>query len=317
MKIVIYSPIRAHRRGVDDELLVLIREAAGSHPVVMTRTEEDLRAEGADAVVLYGSLSEKLWDAFPRLRWLQSQSAGVEGQLFPAFVESDVILTNAKGIHAPYCAEHAFALLLGLTRGLQHHVRDQDARQWRARQLIEIGGWTLGLIGLGGFGREMAQRGKGFRMHVIGYDPYCTELPPYVDEQLTDLDELLRRSDVVMLACPHTLETHHLLDARALALLKPTAYLISVTRGGVVEEAALIEVLREKRIAGAGLDVFEQEPLPAESPLWALDNVILTPHAAGRSQNRPRPTVELFCDNIRRFLEGRPLRNVVDKRLGF
>ena len=317
MKIVIYSPIRAHRRGVDDELLALVRQAAGSHPVVLVHTEEDLHAEGADAVVLYGSLSEKLWDAFPRLRWLQSQSAGVEGQLFPAFVESDVILTNAKGIHAPYCAEHAFALLLGLTRGLQHHVRDQDARQWRARQLIEIGGWTLALIGLGGFGREMAQRGKGFGMHVIGYDPYCTDLPPHVDEQLSDLDELLRRADVVMLACPHTPETHHLLDARALSLLKPTAYLISVTRGGVVDEAALIDALKEQRIAGAGLDVFEREPLPKESPLWELDNVILTPHAAGRSQNRPRPTIELFCDNIRRFLAGRPLRNVVDKQLGF
>ena len=316
MKIVIHSPIRAHRRGVEDELLAMIRKAAGSHPVVLAHTEEDLRAQGADAVVLYGRLPERLWDAFPRLRWLQSGSAGVEGQLYPAFVESDVILTNAKGIHAPYCAEHAFALLLGLTRGLQHYVRDQDARQWRGHQLIEIGGWTLGLIGLGGFGREMAQRGKGFRMHVIGCDPYCTDLPPHVDEQLSDLDDLLRCSDVVMLACPHTPETHHLLDARALSLLKPTAYLISVTRGGVVDEAALIEALQEERIAGAGLDVFEQEPLPEESQLWDLDNVILTPHAAGRSQNRPRPTIELFCDNIRRFLEGRPLRNVVDKRLG-
>jgi phosphoglycerate dehydrogenase-like enzyme len=317
VKIIVYSPIRAHRRGVTDELLALIREAAGGHPVVLACTPEDLRAQGADAVVLYGSLPESLWDAFPRLRWLQSQSAGVEAQLYPAFLESDVILTNAKGIHAPYCAEHAFALLLGLTRGLQHHVRDQDARQWRAHPLIEIGGWTLGLIGLGGFGREMAQRGKGFGMHVIGYDPYCRELPAHVDEQLSDLDDLLRRSDVVMIACPHTPQTHHLIDARALALLKPSAYLISVTRGGVVDEGALIEVLQQERIAGAGLDVFEQEPLPEDSPLWELDNVILTPHAAGRSQNRPRPTIELFCDNIRRFLEGRPLRNVVDKQLGF
>jgi phosphoglycerate dehydrogenase-like enzyme len=317
MKILVYSPIRAHRRGVDDELLALIRETAGPHQVVLVRTEDALRAEGAEAEVLYGSLSESLWDAFPKLCWLQSQSAGVEGQLFPALVESDVLLTNAKGIHAPYCAEHAFALLLGLTRGLQHYVHDQDARQWRARPLIEIGGWTLGLIGLGGFGREMAQRGKGFGMYVLGLDPYCAKLPPHVDEATTDLDGLLCRSDVVMIACPHTAETHHLLDARALAQMKPTAYLISVTRGGVVDEAALIDALQGERIAGAGLDVFEQEPLPEESPLWELDNVILTPHAAGRSQNRPRPTVELFCDNLRRYLEGMPLRNVVDKGLGF
>ena len=317
MKIVVYSLIRPHRRGVDDELLALIQQAAGGHPVVLVRTEGALRAEGSDAVVLYGELPEALWDAFPRLRWLQTPGAGVEGQLYPALVESDVIVTNAKGIHAPYCAEHAFALLLGLTRGLPHYVRDQDARQWRARPLIEIGGWALGLIGLGGFGREMAQRGKGFGMHVLGLDPYCTDPPPYVDETTTELDELLTRADVVMLACPHTPETHHLIDGQALSRMKPTAYLISVTRGGVVDEAALIAALQERRIAGAGLDVFEREPLPEESPLWALDNVLLTPHAAGRSQNRPRPTIELFCDNLRRYLEGRPLRNVVDKRLGF
>jgi phosphoglycerate dehydrogenase-like enzyme len=317
MKIVVYSPIRPHRRGVDDKLLALIQQAARGHPLVLVRSEDELRAEGPDTVVLYGSLPESLWDAFPRLRWLQSQSAGVEGQLFPALVESDVILTNAKGIHAPYCAEHAFALLLGLTRGLGQALRDQETRQWRARPLIEIRGWTLGLIGLGGFGREMAQRGKGFGMHVLGLDPYCADPPPHVDESTTELDELLSRADVVMLACPHTPETHHLIDGPALARMKPTAYLISVTRGGVVDEAALIEVLQARRIAGAGLDVFEREPLPKESPLWAQDNVLLTPHAAGRSQNRPRPTIELFCDNLRRYLEGRPLRNVVDKRLGF
>jgi len=317
VKIVVYSPIRPHRRGVDDELLALIQQAAGGHPVVLVRTEDALRAQGSDAVILYGELPESLWDAFPRLRWLQTKGAGVEGQLYPALVESDVILTNAKGIHAPYCAEHAFALLLGLTRGLGQTIRDQETRQWRARPLIEIGGWTLGLIGMGGFGREMAQRGKGFGMYVLGLDPYCAEPPPHVDETTTELDELLTRADVVMLACPHTPETHHLIDASALAALKPTAYLISVTRGGVVDEAALIEVLQQARIAGAGLDVFEREPLPEESPLWALDNVLLTPHAAGRSQNRPRPTIELFCDNLRRYLEGRPLRNVVDKQLGF
>jgi phosphoglycerate dehydrogenase-like enzyme len=324
VKIVIYDPIRSHRNGIDDDLLALVRQAAGENEVVLVRTPEDLRVEGPEAEVLYGALPEELWDAFPRLRWFQYQGAGVEKQLYPALAESDVILTNAKGIHAPYCAEHAFALLLGLTRSLQLYVRDQAQRAWRARPLVEIGGWTLGLVGLGGFGREMAKRGQGFGMHVIGVDPYCSAAPPHVDEQLSGesspdggLPDLLRRADVVMLACPYTPETHHLIDADALALMKPTAYLISVTRGGVVDEAALVEALQAERIAGAGLDVFEVEPLPEESPLWELENVILTPHAAGRSQNRPRPTIELFCDNLRRYQEGQPLRNLVDKALGF
>ena len=344
MKIVVYSPERASRPEIDEELSAMIRQAAdrqaaGKNTVAVARTREELIAEAQDAEVLYGSLPEELWPLFSRLRWIQCQGAGVEKQLFPALVESDVILTNAKGIHAPYCAEHAFALLLGLTRGIALYTRDQAAHRWQARPLIEIGGWTLGIIGLGGSGREMAQRGKGFNMRVLGLDPYCPDPPPHVDELLPageapgaglpadglsadglsadGLSDLLRRSDVVMLACPHTPETHHLIDARALGLMKPTAYLISVTRGGVVDEGALIDALREGRIAGAGLDVYEVEPLPEDSPLWDMENVILTPHAAGRSQNRPRPTVELFCDNLRRYQEGRPLRNVVDKKLGF
>jgi phosphoglycerate dehydrogenase-like enzyme len=319
MKIVVYSPSLEFRRSVDEELFDMILQAAGEHTVVRVGSPAELAAEGADAEVLYGHLREELWPHFPRLRWLQSPSAGVESQLFPAFVESEVILTNAKGIHAPYCAEHAFALLLGLTRAIHHYARDQDARRRVGRPLIEIGGWTLGILGLGGFGREMAQRGKGFNMRVLGLDPYRSEPPPHVDELLPagGLPDLLRRSDVVMTACPHTPETHHMIDARALRLMKPTAYLISVTRGGVVDEAALAAALRERRIAGAGLDVYEVEPLPEDSPLWALDNVLLTPHAAGISQNRPRPTIELFCDNLRRYRDGRPLRNVVDKALGF
>ena len=319
MKIVVSGIPTVYRGGAGEELLDMIRQAAGEHPVVWVHSKEELAAEAADAEIMYGHLHEEMWPCFPRLRWLQSPSAGVERQLYPAFVESDVILTNAKGIHAPYCAEHAFALLLGLTRGIHHYVRDQDGRRRVGRPLIEIGGWTLGIVGLGGFGVQMAQRGKGFAMHVLGLDPYRTSAPPHVDELLPaeGLPELLRRSDVVMIACPHTPETHHLIDARALEGMKPSAYLINVTRGGVVDEAALAAALRKGRIAGAGLDVYEVEPLPEDSPLWALDNVILTPHAAGISQNRPRPTVELFCDNLRRFLAGRPLRNVVDKQLGF
>jgi D-3-phosphoglycerate dehydrogenase len=319
MKIVVYSPPFSFRRDVDEELFAMICQAARENEVVRVRSQEELAAEGADAEVLYGALPEALWPRFPRLRWVQSSGAGVESQLYPAFVESGVILTNAKGIHAPYCAEHAFALLLGLTRGIHHYARDQVERRWVKRPLVEIGGWTLGILGLGGFGTQMAQRGKGFAMHVIGLDPYRAEAPPSVDELLPagDLPDLLRRADVVMTACPLTAETHHLIDAQALEWMKPTAYLISVTRGGVVDEAALAGALREGRIAGAGLDVYEVEPLPEDSPLWALPNVILTPHIAGASQNRPRPTVELFCDNLRRFQEGEALRNVVDKALGF
>jgi phosphoglycerate dehydrogenase-like enzyme len=302
-----------------ETLFEMIRQAAGEYTVVFPNSQEELVAEGADAEVLYGPLSEEVFPFFPKLRWVQSRSAGVERQLYPAFQKSDILLTNAKGIHAPYCAEHAFALLLGLTRGIHQYTRYQIAHRWQGRPLIEIGGWTLGIVGMGGFGMQMAQRGKGFGMYVIAMDPYRTEVPAHVDELMSadQLPELMRRSDVVMIACPHTAETHHLIDAEALRLMKPTAYLINVTRGGVIDEAALVDALRAGRIAGAGLDVFEVEPLPEDSPLWGMDNVIVTPHSAGQSQNRPRPTVELFCENLRRYFAGEPLRNVVDKARGF
>jgi phosphoglycerate dehydrogenase-like enzyme len=319
MKVVVYTPASGLRPGLSENLRELIRQAVGENTVVFPSSREELLKEGGDATVLYGWLRKEDFSFFPKLRWLQSPSAGVEGQLYPALQESDIILTNAAGIHAPYCAEHAFALLLGLTRGIHRHVRNQIKRQWRVTPLIEIGGWTLGIIGMGGFGVHMAQRGKGLGMHVIAVDPYRADKPAVVDElvPIDRLPELLRQSDVLMIACPHTVETHHLINAETLKLIKPGAYLINVTRGGIVDESALVDALRDGRVAGAGLDVFEVEPLPEDSPLWDMENVIITPHAAGQSQHRPRPTIELFCDSIKLYLRRAPLRNVVDKELGF
>ena len=319
MKIVVYAPARGPWSGLSEDLQGMICRAAGENTVVFPSSRDELVKEGADAELFYGSLREEVFPFFPKLRWIQSPSAGVERQLYPAFKNSDVILTNAAGIHAPYCAEHAFALLLGLTRGINRHVRSQIKHEWRVIRLVEITGWTLGIIGMGGFGVQMAQRGKGLGMHVIAVDPYRADKPAVVDElmPIDRLPELISRSDVLMIACPHTVETHHLINAENLKLMKPSAYLINVTRGGIIDESALIDALKEGRIAGVGLDVFEVEPLPDNSPLWDIENVIITPHSAGQSQHRPRPTIELFCDNLRRYLQGEPLRNVVNKELGF
>ena len=172
---------------------------------------------------------------------------------------------------------------------------------------------------MGGFGLEMAQRAKGFNMKVVAIDPYRTDKPENVDQLLStdQLPSLMQQSDAVMLACPYTKETHHIVNSEMLALMKPTAYLINVTRGKNVDQQALIKVLQEQRIAGAGLDVFDTEPLPINNPLWDMKNVIITPHNAGLSQHRPRLTVELFCQNFKHFLAGEPLRNAVDLNRGF
>lgn len=316
------------------KILVYLRELNASHKkriqaaadelgcrAVIAETKEELIKHGADAEILFAYSAEEAFAAVPNVKWAQTSGAGIEKQLFPAMMKSGAAFTNAAGVYASQAAEHAFALLLALTRGLRVSIPRQERREWFSTRssVLEIAGWTLGVIGMGGFGREMAKRAKGFEMRVIAVDPYCAEKPANVDELLPGdrLPELLGRSDAAMLACPLTRETERIVDADALSRMKRTAYLINVARGRLVDEAALCAALQSGQIAGAGLDVMETEPLPPESPLWEMENVILTSHSAGYSQRRTDRMVELFCDNLRRYLRGEPLRNVVRKELGF
>jgi phosphoglycerate dehydrogenase-like enzyme len=225
------------------------------------------------------------------------------------------------GLYATQGAEHAWAFLLALARGLPQFVRSQQRHEWQRVPMVELRGGTLGIIGMGGFGIEMVRRAAGYGMHILALDPVREEKPEGVTElhrpTRAALEDLLTRSDAVMLACPKTPETINLIGAAELRLMKPTAYLINVTRGGIIDEAALADALKQKVIAGAGLDVFAQEPLPADSPLWECENCLISTHCAGASQHRSRLTYEFFRDNLRRFVNGEPLANMVDKRRGF
>ncbi len=306
---------------LNERLHQLIRDAAGGeHTVVFPRSQEEIIETGEDAQVYFGNCLEETFPYLTRLKWIQSHSAGMDAQLYPALKNSEVVLTSVAGVYGSHAAEHAYALLLGLTRDIKGAAINHTKHEWRKpNQLIEIGGLTLGIIGLGGFGIHMAKRGIGFDMRIIAVDAYRQDKPDFVDElmPIDQLPELMRRSDVVMIACPLTEETYHLVNADNLALMKPTAYLINVARGKIVDEPALIEALKAGKIAGAGLDVTEVEPLPEDSPLWDMDSVLLTPHVAGRSQHRVRRAAEFFCENLKRYLNGEPLKNIVDKQLGF
>ena len=319
MKILIYL-------SMVDNFRHLIRDAAGDNTVVFANSSEDFLLEGTDAEVFCGNCSETEFQHLPNVKWMQFATAGMDAFLYPALRNSDVIVTNGAGLYGPEGAEHAFALLLSLTRGIHHCARNQThppadspaiqcGRSWG----IEINGWTLGVIGVGGFGINMARIGKGFNMHVIAVDAYRTDKPDTVDElaPMDGLSDLMRRADVVMTACPLTEGTYHLINAENLALMKPTAYLINVTRGGVIDESALIEVLKAGKIAGAGLDVVEVEPLADDSPLRDMDHVAITPHWAGTSQQSPQRFVTFFCENLKRYINGKPLKNIVDRQLGF
>ena len=280
--------------------------------------------EVADADIFYGIPSLDVVRAGKQLKWIQSSSAGVEYTArIPELVESDIILTNTRGAHGPSIGEHTFALLFTLTRRIREALTAMQQREWLRAELYkssrEIYGGTMGIIGYGQLGRHIAQRAKGFDMEVLAVDAHAVDGGAHVEQvwPMSRLPELLQRSLVVVVSVPLTAESRHLLDAERLGMMRPDAYLIVVSRGGIVVEDALAEALRAGRLAGAGLDVTETEPLPADSPLWDAPNIVITPHSAGASTEKERRCVSILCENLQRFVRGEELVNVVDKRLGY
>jgi phosphoglycerate dehydrogenase-like enzyme len=296
--------------------------AAGGHTVVFAQDAEAALQAAPETEVILGSFLPSVCAAAPKLRWIQSYSTGMDKFLFPEIIARDEVeISNVAGLYASQGGEHAWALLLALTRQLPLAVHNKDKRLWQGADVVELNGCTLGVIGIGGFGVEISKRAQGYEMEVIAIDPVRTAKPPFVAElkpaTRENLHDLLRRSDVVMTACPLTAETYHLIGAEELSLMKPSAFLINVTRGGIIDEPALIEALTQGKIAGAGLDVVEQEPLPPDNPLWDAPNLILTPHRAGASQHRPRKVHEFFLQNLERYLQGERPLNIIDKQRGF
>jgi len=278
----------------------------------------------ADADVVYGLPSAELVKAAPKLRWIQSSAAGVEYiARIPEVVESDITVTNTRGAHGPSIGEHTFALLFALTRLLPECLERQKARRWDRTDLYrtarEMNDKTMGIVGYGAIGRSIAHRAAAFEMRLLAVDAQAVDGDAHVEEvwPLSRLVDLLEQSDVVVVTAPLTPESHHMLDAAMLARMRPDAYLIVVSRGGIVEEGALAAALREHRLAGAAIDVAEQEPMPPDHPLWDAPNLIVTPHLAGASSEKERRCVEILKANLLRFHKGEPLLNEVDKRRGY
>ncbi|RKU31397.1 D-2-hydroxyacid dehydrogenase [Candidatus Poribacteria bacterium] len=307
---------------VEGEQLKRLEDIIGNeHTYVLSGSHEEIAEEGKDTDIFFGFCSEEIFPLFPNIKWIQASSAGMDRHMYPAIRESDVILTNAAGLYATHVADQAFALLLGLARGIHQTVRNQDQHKWGGlgTPMIEIDGFKMGIVGLGGIGMEMVKRAKGFDMHVIAVDAYRTEKPDNVDElmPMDKLKDLMSQVDVVMIACPLTEETRGLINADNLSVMQPSSYFINVARGPIVKEDDLIQILRENKIAGAGLDVTEVEPLDSDSPLWDFPNVIISPHSAGGSQHRMNRITSFFLDNLERYLNGEELKNIVNKELGF
>lgn len=318
MKILIQYPFTDEEHEQFRQLALEV----GGHEVLVAKDEEEAIALASEVEVILGHFQPPVCAAAPNLDWIQSFSTGMDKFLFPEIIErEEVTISNVAGLYAPQGGEHAWALLLALTRGIAESARQNDQRKWAGGATVELTGKTLGIVGMGGFGIEMVKRAAGYDMQIIAVDPVRRDPPPgvseLVDNSRENLHRLLRRSDVVMLACPRTKETYHLIGAQELELMKQDAYLINVTRGGIIDEEALCNALEQGQIAGAGLDVTEIEPLPSESALWDAPNIILTPHRAGASQHRPRKVYQFFLAQLERYLKGETVLNIVDKRKGF
>jgi phosphoglycerate dehydrogenase-like enzyme len=292
--------------------------------IVTVTTPEELAEEIVDADVLYGFPTADVLQRGKALRWIQSPSAGVNYlQTLTELVENDIVLTNTRGAHGPSIGEHTFALLFALTRHIPESIQAQRNHYWARPELYrtsrEMRGLTMGVVGYGAIGRAVAQRAKGFDMEILAVDPHPDPGAPFVAETwgMERLPDLLAQSDVVVVAAPLTAGSYHLLDAAALARMKPDAYLIVVSRGGIVDEEALADALEADKLAGAGLDVTEIEPLPAESRLWDAPNTVITPHTAGDSSEKERRCVEILRENLIRFAHGETLMNLVDKQRGY
>jgi phosphoglycerate dehydrogenase-like enzyme len=325
---------------VETERLDKIAAAAGAMRVVNAADEKEALREIADADAFFGKITPALLAAAGRLGWVQSPTASLEHYVFPELVSHPCQLTNMRGLFSDVIADHVFGFILCFARNFHRYIRNQAAGRWepaggeperadyltgpgRATALdrahLHLPDATLGVVGLGHIGKEIARRGLAFGMRVVAVDPVQTQAPEGVSAlwRPAELPKLLAESDFVVIAAPHTPETVKLFRRAQFQQMKKTAYLINIGRGVIVDLGDLTAALEAGEIAGAGLDVFETEPLPPGHPLWKMDNVVLTPHVAGVSPRIPERHLAVLLDNVGRFSRGEPLRNVVNKAMWF
>ncbi|MCP8940386.1 D-2-hydroxyacid dehydrogenase [Alsobacter sp. SYSU M60028] len=303
---------------INEARLAELRAIAPGADIAFHADQKALDAAIPDANVVAGLVPAEALARAGRLKWVHSWAAGPDPQLYPAFVESPVVLTCSKGNGAIPLAEHAMMLMLMLNRNALHWVEAQRHRRWDRIVHGELNGLTVGIIGTGYSGADLALKCKAFHMRVLGLRRGGAPAPN-VDRMYRrdELREMLAECDFVVMTAPKTPETVDMLGEAEFRAMKPTAFYICFSRGGVANDKALYRALSENWIAGAGLDAHDVEPLPPESPFWSLPNTIITPHNGATSAQTPERGYRIFVDNLARYVAGRELVNVVDKRAGY
>jgi len=294
---------------------------------VQLQSYDRVPEEIVDADVFIGwSLRPEQFVAAKKLRWIHSPAAAVHQLMFPELVRSNVLLTNSSSVHGPVVAEHAIAMMLALAKRLPQAMRYQARKVWSQEILWnerprprEVAGATVAVVGMGGIGAEFARLAKALGMRVLAVreDPSKGAAGADAVFGSAQIDEVLPQADYVLLCTPVTPATTHIINAARLKKMKPDAYLMNVARGPLIDEPGLIAALKAREIAGAGLDVFEEEPLPADSPFWEMDNVLITPHSAAVTEQLWDRHYHLIVENLNRFLAGKPLLNSVNTKRGY
>ncbi len=299
---------------------------SASDKVKLVRVSSDTAmGEIADADAYIGNISPELVQAGKKLRWVQTLSAGVEQVLHKSgsdsLANSDIVLTNNQIVQGPEIADHAMALLLAHTRFLPTYLKRQADENWQGRPytLVELNGKNALVIGMGGIGMQIAIRAWAHGMKVVGVDPEDIPYAPYVEKVVKPdmLDSVIGDADVLFMAAPHTPASHRMIGPGQFERMKQGSYFIAVSRGGTYDLDSLVKALDSQRLAGAGVDVTDPEPLPKGHALWGVDNVIITPHIAGRSDMDRGRMLGIVKSNIKRFAEGQRLYNIVDKQKGY
>ena len=297
--------------GSDFAPLDLLRREAPDVSLTVGTDAASLRAAASEAEAVlvaprYGSVLTELWRELAGVRWIHTLAAGVEFLPFDLLRRSDAVVTNSRGLYADALGEFAIAAMLWFAKDLRRLARNQDQARWEPYTVERLEGQTVGIIGYGGIGQAVGRRAAALGMPV---------LPVRRRQEFGEptLEEVIAQSDYVVLCAPLTPRTWRLMSRERIAAMKPNAVFISIGRGATVDEEALVEALRERRIRGAALDVFEEEPLPPDHPLWTLDNVLLSPHTADHTADSHQRAMQFFLENLRRFRAGEPLENVVDK----
>jgi phosphoglycerate dehydrogenase-like enzyme len=328
MPVLVLTALTAQTKKIivaGDAALVADLQSVTTKARLVRVNQANIMQEITDADAYIGSIKPEEVKAGKNLKWVQIMSAGAENVLFKSggndLRDSNIVLTNNRIVQGIEIADHAMAMLLTLSRGIDQFIANKQQENWQPRPYrgIELNGRTAVIIGVGGIGQQIALRAWAFGMNVIGVDPQDYPFNPFIKRMVKpdQLDEVVPEADVIFISAPDSEGSHKMFGTREFSLMKQQSYFIAVSRGGVYEMSGLVKALDEKRLAGAGVDVMDPEPLPKGHPLWKFDNAIITPHIAGRSDKDNARMVSTIKENIKRFVDGKPLINVVDKQRGF